>query len=554
MRGLTAAAVAAALGALLWAPSAGAHSALQRSQPEAGESLDAAPSEVVLEFSERPDPGLSRVEVFDDQGVPVEGLRTVPDPDDPATLVTHLPDLPDGVYTVNWQALSAVDGHITTGAFAFGIGEEVGEAPVAGAMDHGEGTRPTALAVTGRWIQYWGLALLLGGAAVGLFVFGDVPYRRAVLTACWAVAVVGYVVVTAAEASSAGTSVAGLVGAAAGERLVRQGIVLVLTGAAVVVAAVRSGKGPLVLVGIATAATMLAHAATGHANPSAQAGWTALGTQWMHVMGVGAWIGGLVWLLVGTRQARLAVDHNPGLDVEIRRFSRMAGLMLLVIVATGVFRAVQGLDSVDALWTSDYGVTLLIKLGAFVPLVVLGALNRYRHVPAAGGRDRRGLPSLRRAVSGEVLLAVGVFGVTGVLAGTAPAADLAAHEEETGIVVTGADLGTAVSVELRVLPGEIGRNEFVVEARDYDTEEPIDAERVTLFLSLPDRSDIATSRVVLGEDEPGTYSTATSAIGQGGTWRVGILIETATDSWEIPVEIEVGHAGMDHDTEDDGHS
>jgi copper transport protein len=550
--GLGAVVVFAALGAVLWAPSAGAHSALQRSQPEAGASLDAAPSEIVLVFSERPDPGLSRVELLDDQGSPLEGLETHPAGDDPATLVTALPHLPEGVYTVNWSALSAVDGHVTTGAFAFGVGTEVEEMPVTGGMDHSEGERPSVLAVTARWIQYWGLALLLGGAAIGLFVLGDVPGRRIVLPACWAAAVVGYVLLIMAEASSAGTSVTGLVGSAAGERLVRQGVMLALAAVTVGVAVVRTGRGPLVLVAVATGATMLAHVATGHANPSAQAGWTALATQWVHVMGVGTWVGGLVWLLLGIRLAGASGEHdNPGLGVELRRFSRMAGLMLLLVVATGVFRAWQGVRSIDALWTSDYGVTLLIKLAVFLPLVTLGAINRYRNVPAAGREPRR-LRSVRRVVSGEVLLAVGVFGITGVLAGTVPAAELATHTEaeEDEIVVRGADLGTSVRVELQISPGVVGRNSFVVEARDYDSEVPIDAERVTLFLSLPDRPEIATARVGLEEDEPGTWSTTTNAVAVEGTWEARILIEAAADSWEIPVEVEIGDAGMDHGNND----
>lgn len=79
------------------------------------------------------------------------------------------------------------------------------------------------------------------------------------------------------------------------------------------------------------------------------------------------------------------------------------------------------------------------------------------------------------------------------------------------------------------------------------------AERVTLFLSLPDRPEIATSRVRLEEDEPGTWSTTTNAVGVGGTWQARILIEAAADSCEIPVEVEVGDAGMDHGSENNDH-
>ncbi len=36
--------------------------------------------------------------------------------------------LADGTYTVNYRAVSAVDGHVDPGAFAFGVGQEAGEA------------------------------------------------------------------------------------------------------------------------------------------------------------------------------------------------------------------------------------------------------------------------------------------------------------------------------------------------------------------------------------------------------------------------------------------
>lgn len=264
--------VAALLGALLWAPSAAGHSALQRSEPAAGATLESAPAEVVLVFSERPDPTLSRVRVLDEDGEPLPDVEARPADDDDATLHVALPALPDGVYTVNWQALSAVDGHITTGAFSFGVGTDVGAVTMPESMPQGEGTRPSALAVTGRWTLYWGLALLLGAVASGLFVFRDVPWRRYALPACWTLAAAGFVMFAAAEAASAGVGIGRLLTSAAGERLVREGVALAVAGIAVAVAALRSGRAPLLLAGAATAVVLLTHAATGHANPTAREG------------------------------------------------------------------------------------------------------------------------------------------------------------------------------------------------------------------------------------------------------------------------------------------
>lgn len=112
-RVLVAVAAAAVLAAT--AAPATAHSALQRSDPAGGDRLEAAPAEIVLVFSEPPDPQLSRVDVLEDDGQPVGHDGVVADADDAATVRVALPPLDDGLYTVSWQALSAVDGHVTRG-------------------------------------------------------------------------------------------------------------------------------------------------------------------------------------------------------------------------------------------------------------------------------------------------------------------------------------------------------------------------------------------------------------------------------------------------------
>src|SRR5439155_20826033 len=83
--------------------------------------------------------------------------------------------LPNGVYTVAWRVVSRVDGHVTAGAFSFGVGvSPAGARPPAGSASAGSPS-PSVLAVAGRWAFYWGLALLMGGAVVGTVILRGLP-------------------------------------------------------------------------------------------------------------------------------------------------------------------------------------------------------------------------------------------------------------------------------------------------------------------------------------------------------------------------------------------
>ena len=86
--------------------------------------------------------------------------------------VTPSRPLADGVYTVNWRVVSAVDGHVETGAFAFGVGEK--PAPGSEVVVELLHTSPwvSAMATAGKWLLYVGLVLLVGAASTSLLVYG----------------------------------------------------------------------------------------------------------------------------------------------------------------------------------------------------------------------------------------------------------------------------------------------------------------------------------------------------------------------------------------------
>lgn len=97
-----------------------AHAFLDHAIPAVGSQVHAAPSEVKLWFTERLEPALSRIQVFDAAGQEVDRRNVRSDASDAAILVVSLPALKVGKYKVVWRAVS-VDTHVTNGAFGFEV-------------------------------------------------------------------------------------------------------------------------------------------------------------------------------------------------------------------------------------------------------------------------------------------------------------------------------------------------------------------------------------------------------------------------------------------------
>ena len=192
---------------------------------------------------------------------------------------------------------------------------------------------------------------------------------------------------------------------------------------------------------LALAVTLTA-SLTGHA-----ADWgdftPSVAVDWVHVMAVSAWTGGLLGLalcvLGPARDWPVAL-----LGQAMRRFSRLAGICLLAVMVTGGYNIWIDLGGVSALWTSAYGRVLAVKLLLFLGLAWWGAVTRYTVVSRLGGRagglgarffrlgrlaiagparGTRQAPSsrLRAYVAREAALVLLVLACTAVLVDSAPA-------------------------------------------------------------------------------------------------------------------------------------
>ncbi|MFL6192271.1 MAG: copper resistance CopC/CopD family protein [Actinomycetes bacterium] len=545
-------------------PAAAAHGSLQSSEPAGGSSLERAPAAVTLRFSERPDPNLSTVRVLDSGGRLVAGGPARPVAGEPLELQVPTAGLTAGGYTVSWRIVSAVDGHRTDGVFAFGVGAAAAPRLPASqaAAEVRSGPGPAPLAVAGRWAWYWGLGLLVGAAATGLLVFGGrLPGRPVwLLGPAAAAAGGGLVAMTVAARADAGVSLVDLLGSATGRWLLWRAASLATAVAAIGWLLVQqagraplppgsaagnraraAATGPLVALGLAGAGGMLVHALAGHAAGPSSLRLLNLLAQWAHLLAVGVWIGGLVWLL-----AALVVRTTGRSTREVVvGFSRLAGISLAVVVATGVVRSVDELGGWRRLLDSGFGRALDLKLVLFAGLVALGARNRYRLVPLfePGRREGPAVARLRRSVGGELGLAAAVMAAAALLSQLAPGVPHGVTRAEPAatpvLEASGADWATTVRITLTVTPGAAGPNRFTATVADFDTGAALAVDRVELAGTPAAHPDLGSARLELTEAADGRWLGQGRLLSLAGRWDLTTTIQRPAGGVTVPLTLDV---------------
>lgn len=98
-----------------------AHAFLKDANPGVGSTIQTAPSEVQIRFTENIEPAVSSIQVFDASGKEVDKRDLHLDDSDHALLHVSLPRLGAGTYKVVWRVVS-VDTHVTNGNFTFRVG------------------------------------------------------------------------------------------------------------------------------------------------------------------------------------------------------------------------------------------------------------------------------------------------------------------------------------------------------------------------------------------------------------------------------------------------
>ncbi len=226
------------------------------------------------------------------------------------------------------------------------------------------------------------VAVVVGALALALWAFSSAEkaYRRAIdLAAASAVvltiAAAGTLLFTFLDVSQMPFSLDDAFGASLALFVTKIGLgqawlwITLLSAVTAVLCFAVSNQTALFFVGLLSLSPLLPMALTGHSAgaSSHDVAMTSLG---LHLVFVAVWLGGLVALVLLRR--RVSPER---LIVITKRYSTLALVSLIVVVASGVVNAIVRVGSWSQLAT-PYGAVLILKVIALVVLVIFGALQR----------------------------------------------------------------------------------------------------------------------------------------------------------------------------------
>lgn len=551
-------------------PTVAAHAQFYKSEPAPGSRLDAVPAVVVVTLSEQVDPSGSGLEVLDSENRRVDtGPTRIENGRQPVFEADLRADLPEGVYRVKWKALSTVDGHITGGTFGFAVGDF--EAP--GFSESSE--RQEGWSIASRWVTYLGFALVIG-APLFLFLVEQRPVPDARQRFLGKAAMIGFGLLFLGNAGlflhtwwKSGFGVTGFLATQVGARLGMR-VAAAAISAATIGAIVAANKNRVALLGALVAALPLAFATSLFVH-SANQGWFAVLIDFVHLVSVSAWLGGLGLFLLFLRHASktLPFDEIRGAGL---RFSRLALTSVILLGLTGIASSILilGIDVVRqpwALFTSSYGWALAGKIGLFGAMVALAGLNRFVFLGRRPGPDKAFasdgpavlMPTdaahtskFNRTVAVEASLGLIVLGLAGLLTASSPPLDGASAAG--GMVETMGE-SAEFNATLRARPSpRVGEtSDVTVRVVDLETREPLlEAIRVRVRFLEPDANETGGLEYGANHTQDGIWSVGMVFFAEPGEHRVRITVQTEDvyrDMIELTVPVSAQAAGEGADVD-----
>ena len=399
--------------------SASAHASLTSASPAFGQRLAQPPHAVVLHFDES-------VTVLPDAiAVLAADGRNLAHPAhaEGRSVVAALPRLPRGPYTIRWQAISN-DGHVVSGVYTFGV-----RYPAPLVTDAVGAQGPTGTEHLIRWGYFLALALAVGGTGFRLLVVrGPLP-PSAERRFYWVtgIGIVGVlelgIVAFLLRAEDAlqlpfGRFLYGDLAPISGGTRVGVAFVAMELGFALVAALLYLGwlterralLWPAFLLGLAFAAGL---SLSGHSAAGPGHSWLSELADWVHLGAATLWVGGLVQLVLVVWPSAPALRRTAFL-----RFSRLATVLVALLLVAGTYLSILRLPAVHSLWTTGYGHVLLVKLGLVALALGWGAVHHFAAVPRI---EREGtVGRLSRSLLGESAVAMAVLLAAAVLVDSKP--------------------------------------------------------------------------------------------------------------------------------------
>ena len=524
--------------------SVSAHALLVRSNPEANAVLQNAPAQVELFFSETLEPRLSSISVVDSNNVTVDAGDVRVDPSDATRMTVTLHALPDGVYTVSWKALSAIDGHQSAGTFPFAVGDA--NASAVQSIQQTTTARLPLTALLSKFLFLVSLTLLVGQR---LFIWllwepvlksgqnnrPDIPHPP-----IWAIlyrwALIGMLI-------SIGLGILSQAGQTTGTELsfpwdletgrilaeTRLGVIwlarLALAMFAVWLAGSKESRlkdwfGFIVNLALLFTVSLTSHAAT-EAKPS-----LPLLADLIHLVGMTFWLGGLVYLFTGIRHIQGLQDASRTklTSVLTSRFSFFAIIFVSLIGLTGIYSAYFRVGSWSALLITLYGHVLLIKQIFVAGLLTIAATNLLVISPRLKRDSLQGIEDPKLVARfGKILILELTF--AGLLLASVsfltyiPPAKVASPN----LALTSKTRVDDLSMDINISPGRVGQNTFTLDVITSEGHPLHSAKEVLLRFTL-NQGNIPPSELELIGLGDGTYTAKGVYLSLPGNWQVQAIV------------------------------
>lgn len=493
-----------------------AHAQLISSAPADGAVVASAPPAFTLTFNEPVSPITIKLARPDGSVLLLDTFRI----DGSAITITPRPALSNGSYALSYRVMSE-DGHPIGGTLGFSIG-----APSAGGPAVAADATPRAsrlLVLSQRVALYLGLFLGVGGV-FALHWFGHDGREGAnairTLLALGLVAAGFGVGLQGLDMLAVSPSALGSLGPWRQGLTATYATTLALAALAMLLALASlsiRGRRPAFVALLALIITGLAVAASGHAS-AAEPQWLMRSAVFAHALCVAVWVGALLPLTLA-----LSRGGDAGAQM-LQRFSRRILPVVALLLVSGLVLAVVQVRKVEALWKTDYGVVLSIKLGLLVALFAAAAVNRaFLTGPAVGGVSTipvaKAARPLRISIFLEILMVIAILITVANWRFTPPprALQLAARQ-----AVAAEFMSDRAMVEISIFPATTGPVTVTVTPMAHGTGE-LTVRELSVILTNP-AAGIEPIRKKAEMNGDGDYVVSALRLPLPGRWHVRVEI------------------------------
>lgn len=562
-----------------------AHAILLHSDPPVNTRLLDPPERVKASFTEPLRSSLSYLQVLDGGGKRVDSDDVSVDPLNKHEMSISLQqNLPPGYYTVVWQTLSTQDGHMLKGSYPFTLLNPDGSDPIGPhftAPISGTSAEPKAYTSAARWLVYLAIIAFTGTIAFILFVARpantSLPGPTAVsrspgmnpIALLGGVALIGLVLAAPLEFLAQTQALGGLdrtgtlLDTVWGERWLQRQAVLAFVAIAwgVATLAQHRDRAHISTAGhVVTLAGCILYllllATVSHASSVAGSFWALL-SDFVHLLATALWIGMLVPLTVFFLWAGRALaprERSKVVSAFLHRYSAIAAVALLVLLATGVFNAFVQVSSLRAMVSTPYGRALFAKLALILPLLAVTGLNAVvLRPPLKTDSDGKSARLLSRLIPLECALGLAILAIVAVLVyyptprQESAASGFAEAGGEPAAFEATASSGD-MNINLSIAPNTVGTNSYEVYVFPIEGQQLPEVLRVRLRFQAPDPTQ-GPSEIIAEPTGQNSYRAAGSFFTAPGSWAVEVDIrraeaEDVVANFQVPVaRAEVGVVG-----------